>query len=667
MLPFKIYCSMGLLTQKSVRYIVSKFLDEIDENLPFKKLYFIGWGAKPSGKIAARLGENFNLDTLLLEDGFLQGVGDAKRKYSIVVDRNAPHYCAEVQSNFVKMVRNSLSESEIIRTHKLIALWQRERLSKYNAARDKSDEALKDPYILVCDQVYGDLSIDAGLASPESFQRMLNAACVDYPDHTIILKTHPDILSNHKKGHFDLVSVARNERITIISDPDHVSKLIEYADAVYTVTSQVGFEALIWGKLVRCFGMPFYAGWGLTVDELPAPDHREPVKLEQLVFTALVKYPRYIDPVEIQLSEPEILFRHVGLQRRKRQEFPEQIVAIGFSPWKKPFLKAFLGGSTVKFIQPQSFTPGKTTSGAVAVWGNTYLPGTSDTSNLLRIEDGFLRSSGLGADLVRPLSLVIDDVGIYYDATRPSRLENILCTQNLDTLSTKRARALRERLVQLDLTKYNLSKQSWSPPETDQSVLLVVGQVETDASIHFGSPDVKSNLELLTRVKKAHPKAYIIFKPHPDVVAGLRKRGQGEDACAQVADIVLSQSVALSSLIEHVDEVHTMTSLLGFEAIIRGATVVCHGIPFYAGWGLTQDKLSCSRRTRKLTLDELIHGALIEYPRYYDFRANCFLEPEQAIEQLAGLAETGPKPLSLVRQALRLSIIGWNKVIRTTK
>src|ERR1700744_433582 len=38
-----------------------------------------------------------------------------------------------------------------------------------------------------------------------------------------------------------------------------------------------------------------------------------------------------------------------------------------------------------------------------------------------RIEDGFLRSMGLGK-VDPPLSIVLDDLGIYLDASRPSRL-----------------------------------------------------------------------------------------------------------------------------------------------------------------------------------------------------------------------------------------------------
>jgi capsular polysaccharide export protein len=42
--------------------------------------------------------------------------------------------------------------------------------------------------------------------------------------------------------------------------------------------------------------MPFYAGWGLTEDDLPPPPRRGRASLDALVHAALVAYPRYIDP-----------------------------------------------------------------------------------------------------------------------------------------------------------------------------------------------------------------------------------------------------------------------------------------------------------------------------------------------------------------------------------
>ena len=629
--------------------------------LPLNGHTILGWGRKWSGRRAVSIAAGKGVAFELIEDGFLRSVGRYDSAVSLVFDGKGIYYDGAQPSDLECLAQNTLSQSEIERARCIIAIWRADRLSKYNAGRDVS-ESLPSRYILVCDQTFGDASISHGCADEQSFIHMLQAALSEYPEHTIILKTHPDVVTNGKKGHFDLAGVAANKRIEIMSDPVHPSRLIEHADAVYTVTSQMGFEALIWRKRVRCFGMPFYAGWGLTDDELPAPERRKPVTLEQLVHAALVKYPRYIDPVTMTPCEPERSFAHVGLQRRMRQEFPQQVTALGFSRWKRPFIQRFLQGSDVVFAKTPPAAAPSPSSSAIAVWGSADAPAVTTATPVFRIEDGFLRSSGLGADLVRPLSLVIDDIGIYYDATRPSRLEHILKTQVLDDAAVRRADELRDRIIELDLTKYNLGNETWDRPNGHSPVILVVGQVETDASIRLGSPEVRSNVELLRRVRLENPSAYIVYKPHPDVLAGLRRQGDGERAALALADEVLARPVSLGQFLGQVDEVHTMTSLLGFEALIRGAKVVCHGLPFYAGWGLTEDRIPCPRRTRRLTVAELVHGALISYPRYFNYERDCFVEPEHAVEQLAAMANCGPQRRSLHRKILRSAIVAWLKL-----
>jgi len=634
--------------------------------LPLKGNTILGWGRKWSGRRAKSLAEHHGRTFLLVEDGFLRSVGRDDPILSLVLDGNGIYYdCAE-PSDLENLAQKALSPGEFAQARRVIAMWRAECLSKYNAERDVS-APLPSLYILVCDQTFGDASIRHGGADAQSFTRMLQAALAAYPEHTIILKIHPDVVTNGKTGHFDLAAVAANERVRVISDPCHPSRLIEHADAVYTVTSQMGFEALLWGKRVHCFGMPFYAGWGLTDDELPPPERRKPVTLEQLVHASLVKYPRYIDPVTMTLCEPERAFAHVGLQRRKRQEFPRHVAALGFSRWKRSFIRHFLQGSDVVFAKTLPSVSPSQSLPVIALWGSATAPALPSNSTILRIEDGFLRSSGLGADLVRPLSLVIDDIGIYYDATRPSRLEHILATQALDEAAVRRAEELRDRIIELDLTKYNLGHQAWHRPNQPGPVILVVGQVETDASIRLGSPKVRSNIELLSRVRQENPSAHIVYKPHPDVLAGLRRQGDGEQAAQAFADEVLTRPVSLGQLLGQIDEVHTMTSLLGFEALIRGVKVVCHGLPFYAGWGLTEDRIPCPRRTRRLAVAEIVHGALIAYPRYFSYERDCFIEPEHAVEQLAALANGGPQRRSLHRKILRVTILAWLKLKGNTR
>ncbi len=302
------------------------------------------------------------------------------------------------------------------------------------------------------------------------------------------------------------------------------------------------------------------------------------------------------------------------------------LYALNFSRWKRDAVRLCFPERELRFV---SHCPADATE--LVCWGSP-----SDLPvgvHVIRLEDGFIRSVGLGADLIKPLSWVIDRVGIYYDATKPSQLELLLEHHEFDEELLLRAMRLQQQIVSVGLSKYNLSGRSWQRPATDKSVLLVVGQVETDASIRLGSPQCCNNHMLLQQVRQLHPDAYLVYKPHPDVVAGLRRASAADKTPYSFADEVVCD-VPILTLFSQVDTVHVMTSLTGFEALLRGVPVVCHGLPFYAGWGLTTDLLSVARRSRKLSLAELVAATLILYPVYFDRLNKRRITAEQAITEL---------------------------------
>ena len=614
----------------------------------------VGWGRKKYARKARRIAQARHLPFICLEDGFLRSVGLGKcdPPLSIVIDDLGIYYDANSPSRLETLIGQPRSDEEVNRARALLTAWRHGRVSKYNHARECS-APLPRPYVLVVDQTLGDAAIRSGLAGPESFQRMLQAALAENPEGTVLVKIHPDVFSGRKKGHFNVADLKRLARVQVLAEDVHPVALIEQAEAIYTVTSQVGFEGLLWGKPVRTFGMPFYAGWGLTGDELPAPERRQPVPLEQLVHAALIDYPRYVDPETDQRCEVEPVLAHLALQRRLRARFPATVHAIGFSRWKKPIVRDYFFGSIVQFHrQAQSIPSGAT----VAVWGRKPLVGALPPDcQVVRLEDGFLRSVGLGADLVRPLSWVMDRRGIYYDATAPSDLEDLLQNRDFDAELLARAGRLRERIVTSGLTKYNVGAGGWQRPTAAVRVILVPGQVENDASIRYGAPGIATNMGLLGAVRQANPGAYVIYKPHPDVLAGLRASGAGEAAARSQCDEII-EHVPMSSLLGVVDEVHVMTSLAGFEALLRGKQVVTYGQPFYAGWGLTRDLSPPLRRTRRLTLAELVAGVLIEYPVYLSRSTGRFTTPERALDELLLWREEGSSRLPLWRRLWRLLI-----------
>ena len=313
-------------------------------------------------------------------------------------------------------------------------------------------------------------------------------------------------------------------------------------------------------------------------DALSPPAPRRPVALENLVHAALVEYPRYLDPETGRRCEPERLIEWLGLQRRLRSRFPATVFAAGFPYYKKRILRDYFQGSAVCFVRTCDQAPDEAT---VAVWGRGR--GVNKQS-VIRLEDAFVRSVGLGADLIKPLSLVMDAEGLYYDATVPSGLERLLETTPFPADLLARAQRLRERIVAEGLTKYNVGTADWRRPMGADRVILVPGQVESDAAIRYGAPEIKTNMGLLQAVREENPGAHVVYKPHPDVVAGLRKQGFKEGLATRWCDEVVTD-VSMGKLLSDVDEVHVLTSLAGFEALLRGKAVTCYGQPFYAGWG----------------------------------------------------------------------------------
>ena len=594
-----------------------------------------GWGYKPTADRARAYATGKNLPYVAIEDGFLRSIGLGKDDppLSIVIDNIGIYYNASQPSKLEQLAKIEITPTEYERATALIALWREARVSKYNHLRE-TDHPLPIPYVLVVDQTLGDASVNLGLADASSFETMLAAALAEHPDKTILIKTHPEVLAGHKKGFFDLTTLQNEPRIQVWPHDCHPVSLIEQADAVYTVTSQLGFEALLWGKSVHVFGMPFYAGWGLTKDRLPPPTtegiaRRHSISLAQLAYAALIAYTRYRDPETSAPCRAEELIVWMQQQRALRQQFAPTVYGLDFSWNKRSNVRRFLSGSDIKFVSKEGSVP---TGATLAVWGSRPL--TRADLKVLRIEDGFIRSVGLGAAYARPLSWVVDSTGIYYDATQPSDLENILQTFEPTPGLLTRANKLREQIVSTGTTKYNLnSKKDWYRPSTAQKVLLVIGQVETDASIAKGATTIRTNIDLLQQVRKLNPGAFLVYKPHPDVVAKLRKQGEQEDKAKLYCNSIV-QDTSLDAMLNKVDEVHVITSLSGFEALLREVPVVTYGCPFYAGWGLTKDYVQIERRKRKRSLDELIAAALILYPRYWLLRQKSLVQVEAAVHKL---------------------------------
>jgi len=642
---------------------LAAFLREFDDVLPLRPLSaqpdaVIGWGLKPTSRRARRYANKRRLPYVALEDGFLRSLGLSSAGYqphSLVVDYSGIYYDASRPSDLEQWLATAdFSTEEVSRAEHCIALLRRYRLSKYNHAPDKRLNA-SGATVLVVDQTAGDASIEYGGASAASFSAMLEHALAYHPQAKVLVKIHPDVIAGKKQGH--LTSALQHPRCQVISEDINPWALFDQVDDVYVVTSQLGFEALMAGKRVHCFGTPFYAGWGLTQDQLPCPRRTRTRTLPEVFAAAYLRYCRYANPYTGQPSTLEETISLIADQKRQQERLRGAWLACGFSSWKRRFISDFLGPAArvryQKRLPHQAVEPQR-----LLVW-SSRIDGTFKTQHsellphLWRMEDGFIRSVGLGVDLTHPLSLVIDRHGIYYDPSQPSDLETLLNEHEFSDDLLARAGELRQRLVTLKLSKYNVPGAADVVLPDNQTIILVPGQVESDASIATGSPDISTNSALLKVVREAEPNAFIIYKAHPDVISGARVGKLDTDA-KRLYDLDASH-VDITALLERVDAVHTMSSLTGFEALLRHRQVTTYGLPFYAGWGLTHDAMHCPRRNRTLTLDALVAGTLLLYPNYIDPTSGqlCNAETVVSLLERAKLQQsTAQTPLLTWKQRL---------------
>jgi capsular polysaccharide export protein len=612
----------------------------------------IGWGNKRSGVRARALAQTRGLRAIALEDGFLRshGLGVAgEPPASLVADPVGIYYDASRPSHLENLLQEGGWETPelMMRAERCIDLWRAQRLSKYNAAPDRDLSHIfqrSARSVLVVDQTFGDLSVSGGGADAETFHRMLDAAEHAHPRAQLLVKVHPDVLAGKRRGYLAELAMARGHMV--LDNPLNPWSLFDGVDRVYTVTSQLGFEAVIAGKEVECFGMPWYAGWGVTFDHITIPRRTRRRSVAELFAAAYVLYARYVDPFTGRPSTLEDTIRLIADLKRQSDRARGPFVCVGFSPWKRRFVRQFLSTASDPAVvfrrSPRAaLADAKRYRGRLVVWAaNAPLGLVAEAARrgigLCRMEDGFLRSVGLGSNLVRPYSLVFDDGGIHFDPSRPSEIETLLEYGDYPEELLARARRLRRALIRLRICKYNVTARGVVPPLPcdGRHRILVPGQVENDASVLRGSPVIRTNLQLLRAVRESVPNGFIVFKPHPDVEMGHRPGRVAEVEALSWCDAVAADASILD-LIDAVEEVHTMTSAAGFEALLRGKRVTTYGAPFYAGWGLTSDHLTLPRRRRKVSLDELTAAALILYPLYVDPITGRRCPVETVVERLA--------------------------------
>jgi len=606
-----------------------------------------GWGFRPSTRLPRKIAGQFGIPFINLEDGFLRSFapGRAYPPVSLVVDHQGIYYAADRPSDLETLLE---SDIDVLGGPGAGYAQARERilaegLSKYNHAPDIDSlpGPRNCPRVLIVDQTRGDASVTHGMARASTFAEMVAAARRENPDATLYIKTHPEVSSGAKRGYLSDFPV--DERCIMLRDAISPASLLGQVDKVYTVTSHMGFEALLRGLPVHCYGLPWYAGWGCTHDAFNCERRTKRRTVEELFAAAYMHYSRYLDPETGQAGTIFDAIEWLARQRRTHRRHSGRAIAIGYRRWKADNVRPFLrfNGKAPHFVKDAAAAAAlkPTAIDHLVVWGTDAPPPVqalahASGARLLRMEDGFVRSVGLGSDFIPPRALVLDSQGLYFDPRQASDLESMLNTREFTDVDRARARRVRELIVANGITKYNVEPNiapTWKNP--GRYTLLVPGQVEDDASVRHGCQDVRNNLQLLRAARLAAPDAFIVYKPHPDVMANNRVGRLHQKEALEFANTVETHA-SIVSCIDACDELHTMTSLSGFDALLRGKPVTTYGSPFYAGWGLTTDRHPPPRRERKLTLDELVAGALLHYPIYFDARLNGYTTCEATLLNL---------------------------------
>lgn len=346
--------------------------------------------------------------------------------------------------------------------------------------------------------------------------------------------------------------------------------------------------------------------------------------------------------------------------------FAKTAWVFNVAKWKRPLLKKYFSDYNLRFLPLKDSVYEKHHAISLSpkpiflVWGMIQPDDLNDYAKefsipIYRVEDGFIRSIGLGSDHIPPNSLCIDYESIYFNAYEESTLENILASYdfNADPNFKTRTTYCLDLIRSNAISKYNEKRSNLASmlygPKTTKRV-LVLGQVEDDQSLLYGCENIRTNADLVRLAYVENPTAQIIFKTHPDVLSGNRRDISSINDIKKYAEII-PIDISLKDSLYDVDHVYTQTSLGGFEALIYGIKVTTIGAPFYSGWGLTDDRFKLERRSRNLSLEEIFYAAYILYPKYYDHVNNKSTTLEEVLHNfIEELNETDKKILSPERE-----------------
>lgn len=622
----------------------------------------VGWGFKPTAAAARAFARREGIRYVALEDGFLRSAGNARAKpppISIVLDDRGVYYEASGPSRLEALVAKAAADpAALVLGDRVRRRLLELKLTKYNTVSGAEADRLvpRRKRVMIVDQTFNDQAVAGAGADSSTFARMIADALAAHAVADILVKVHPDVLAGRARGY--LATQAQACGIDLLADPVNPHDLFDRVDEIWTVSSGLGFEAALAGRTVRLYGAAFYAGWGLTRDDRIAPEVRAlydrrrcPVPVEALACAALVHYPRYADPVRMTVLDAFAAMDRLAEWREVFAARRDDVVAAGFSPRKRAVVESVFGGGTgrVTFVEPADAVERVAASNARLLLWDARPARTIEAAArehglaVTRITGGVLQCPERATEAVPLASVVLDDQGVPFDAARPSDFERLAETARFGPDLTARAAALRARLVGLADRAGGRAEALHAEiraKSQGRRVVFVIPDAEGRAWSEWVE-DIAAGPRLATAVRAARPSDFLVYVERPDL-ARWRKAGPFRSIAMRRAVDFVMRHPEPETLLAAADEVHVPASILGFHALLRGLPVVAWGTPFYAGWGLTEDRSALPRRTRRLSLDELTAAVLILAARYTDPVSGLPATPEDILFRAEAAARSAP-------------------------
>ncbi len=584
---------------------------------------------------------------LRLIDSLYSGFGNETSPYSLIYSYQDNLYYNGNNNAIHKLLESDWvpsPEDEDIGI-KAIQLINKYCISKYNqhstfdpqkhSIENKSEHAL-----LLIDQPINSESVSLSEANNQNFSKMFLYAFENFPNSTLYIKYHPDTINGITEGFLHKFlkknKLIDHPSIKIIDYHCNIASIFYYVDDVFTVTSPVGFEALLRGKNVTTFGNSFYSGLGLTGDMLT---HNKKERSLVDVFVAMfIQNTLYINPFNEKRGNILDLLEYISLQKRHQNSKHIVFFRTEYSKSK----------NVINLLNLESKENISLNNQAKIIHQKSKLILVDNQKNMNHlpkqnpkafVSEGFLFPT-LNKNKHEPISLILDYNAAYYNNKINSDLDDILNNEVFTEYEIEQSFSFISKLKE----KFGKDLETQSKGTLDSNskkykkIIFVPGTSEEE-NIYSTELPISSDLELILAIMQKEKNSLVIYKPHEkskiktskDIYkSGIPKLE--EMAITHCNQLVVELKAHISHCINFSNEIHVINHNSGIEALIQGKKVVTYGHPFYAGRGLTTDLFSPAKDKKNVSLEKLILGALMLYPRYKIPTQKHFVSAKIALE-----------------------------------